>query len=356
MATLTETAVIFRKAIKLGIFGMVVLIVIRFGLLMFNTYLKITRPSPPPPPTVAFGTLPKITFPEKLHPELTLRLETPTGGTPDLGDRATVMLMPQPRPNFSAFDEAKMIANKLNFRNAPLEITERRYRWESSEFLPATLEMDIVSGSFTLQKNWQADPTILTDKQLPGKEQTEAETKAWLRQIGLMNEELETGRVEITYLTFQSGQYVKAVSLSEADFVQADLFRPDLNELPVLTENPDQGVVRVIFSGSGEAEKRIIQAEYNYFPVKADQSATYPVKTASQAWRELQTRQGFIASIGNNPENIIAIRRIYLAYFDSAAPQGFLMPIIVFEGDNGFFGFVGAVTNEWLEQPPASGS
>jgi hypothetical protein len=322
----------------------------------YNTYLKVAKPSPPPPPTVAFGKLPQIVFPEKLHPELTLRLETPTGGTPNLGDRAAVLLMPQPRPKFSALDEAKATAGRLNFRNTPTEITERRYRWESSEFLPSTLEMDIINGSFILKRNWQADPTILSDKQLPGKEQVEAETKNWLRQVRLDDETIIQSKMEITYLTFQSGQYVKAVSLSEADFVQVNLHRPDINQLPALAEDPTKGIVQLIFSGSNEAEKRIVQAEFNYFPVNQDQSATYPIKTAGQAWRELQTRQGYIASIGNNPENIIAIRRIYLAYFDSRNPQGFLMPIIVFEGDNGFYGYVEAVTDDWLEPPFASGS
>ncbi len=355
MASLTETAIAFRKIIKLGIFGIILLIVLKFGLFMFNTYLRVVKPSPPPPATVAFGKLPKISFPEKLHPELTLRLETPTGGTPDLGDRAEVMLMPQFRPSFSALDEAKITAGKMNFRNQPTEITERRYKWESNDFLPSTLEMDIVSGSFTLKRNWQADPTILTNKQLPGKEGAEAEAKNWLRQIGLMSDELNQAKTVISYLVFQSGQYTKAVSLSEADFVQVDLFRPDINNKPTLTEDPTKGIIRLIFSGSEEAEKRIVQAEYNYFPVNTQEKATYPIKTASQAWRELQTRQGYIASIGDNPTNILSIRRIYLAYYDNSTPQGFLMPVIVFEGDNGFYGYVEAITNEWLELPPATG-
>lgn len=356
MATLTETAIAFRKFIKLGIFAVILIVIFRLGLFVFNTYLRVAKPPPAPAPTVAFGKLPKIAFPEKLHPELTLRLETPTGGTPNLGDRAEVYLMPQARPSFSALDEARVTAAKLNFRNVPTEITERRYRWESSEFLPSTLEMDIISGSFILKRNWQADPTILSDKQLPGEKQAETETKAWLRQAGLGDEELNQGKVVINYLTFQSGQYVKAVSLSEADFVRVDLFRPNIKELPALTEDPEKGAVRVIFSGSAEAEKRIVQAEYNYFPANTNESATYPIKNASQAWRELQTRQGYIAAIGNNPENVIAVRRIYLAYFDSMTPQGFLMPVIVFEGDNGFFGYVEAITNEWLELTTPSGS
>ena len=354
MATLTETAAATKKLIKIAAAGVVFFLIFKLGLFIFNTYLKVVKPPPPPPATVTFGKLPALVFPEKLHPELTLRLETPTGGTPNLGDKATVYLMPTFRSSFMALDQANQTAKKMNFANPPKEITERRYRWESEEFLPSVLEMDIINGSFSLKRNWQTDPTILSDKQLPGKEQAVAQAKNFLRQIGLLNDELNQTRAEITYLTFSAGQYQKEISLSEADFVQVDLFRADIEENKVLTTDPGKGIVRIIFSGSREAEKQIIQTEYNYFPIDLEQSGTYPIKTASQAWRELQTRQGFIASIGKNTTGVIAIRRIYLAYYDGESSNGFLLPIIVFEGDNGFYGYVQAITNEWLETAPAN--
>jgi hypothetical protein len=354
MATLTETAQMARQVIKWGGIGLVVILLIRLGIGIVNTYFRVINPPPPPPPTVAFGKLPQVEFPEKLHPELTLRLETPTGGTPNLGDRANVYLMPTFRSSFLALDAARETAKKMGFSALQKEITERRYRWEAENFLPSTLEMDIINGSFILKRNWQADPTILIDKQLPGREQTVSEVTNFLRQIGLLNDELALGTIEISYLKFSAGQYIEAVSLSEADFVQADLFRPALAETNIMPTDPKKGVVRIIFSGSREAEKRIVQAEYNYFPIDFEQSATYPIKSANQAWRELQTRQGFIASLGNNTQEVVPIRRIYLSYYDGETPSGFLMPIIVFEGDNGFFGYVSAITADCIQAPLAN--
>lgn len=351
MVTLTETATSARKAIKVGGLLLAVFFMVKFGWLVYVNFIKVVKPPPPEPPTVAFGKLPTIEFPEKLHPELTLRLETASGGTPNLGDRAKVFLMPTFRSNFMALQQAKALAEKINFGNEPKEITERRYRWETDEFLPSILEMDIIDGSFTLKRNWQSDPTILSEKQLPGKEQVEVEAKNFLRQINLLANGLEDARVEVTYLTFTTGQYLPAVSLSEADFVQADLYRPNIDDQAVMPQDPKKGGVRIIFSGSREAEKRVVQAEYNFFPVDIDQMATYPIKTASQAWRELQTRQGYIASIGDNPSEVVAIRKIYLGFFDGETSSGFLQPIIVFEGDNNFFGYVQAISNEWLEEP-----
>lgn len=353
MASLTETAAATKKLIKISAMGMIIFLIFKFGMFVFNSYLRVVKPPPPIPPTVSFGKLPALVFPEKLHPELTLRLETPTGGTPNLGEKTTVYLMPTFRSNFMALEQSKQTAKKMNFNNSAKEITERRYRWENEEFLPSVLEMDIINGSFSLKRNWQADPTILSDKQLPGKEQASVQAKNFLAQVGLLNDELSHARMEITYLTFSAGQYQKAISLSEADFVQVDLFRADIEDKKVLTPDPEKGIVKIIFSGSREQEKQIIQAEYNYFPVDLEQSGTYPIKTASQAWRELQTKQGFIASIGQNAGGPVAIRRIYLAYYDGESSSGFLLPIIVFEGDNGFYGYVQAINNEWLETDSA---
>ena len=77
-------------------------------------------------------------------------------------------------------------------------------------------------------------------------------------------------------------------------------------------------------------------------------TATYPIKTAQKAFRELQTRQGFIVNVGNN-QQIITVRKASLAYFDSLEPQQYLQPIYVFSGDNGFQAYVRAIEAEWLE-------
>jgi len=349
MASLTETAQAARKLIQVVGLLVGVILVVKLGVFVYNTYLTSPKSQAEVAPTVAFGKLPAIQFPEKLHPELTLRLETASGGTPNLGDRVTVYLLPAKQSSFLALEEANITAKKLGFTNTPTEITERRYKWENDEFLPSELEMDIIDGSFTLKRNWQADPTVLTDKQLPGKEQTTIEVQNFLRQAGLMTDELDEAVIDIHYLTFKSGQYQEAVSLSEADFVEADLFRPDIDKMKALTTDPQQGIVSLIFSGSRESEKKVVQAEFNYLPVNLEEMATYPIKTASQAWRELQTRQGYIANVGDNPTGVVSIRNIYLAYYDAETTNGFLMPIIVFEGDNGFYGYVSAITDEWLE-------
>lgn len=58
MATLTETAAGTKKLIKISAIGVVIFLIFNLGLFVFNTYLKVVKP--PPPPT-ADGQLWKIT-------------------------------------------------------------------------------------------------------------------------------------------------------------------------------------------------------------------------------------------------------------------------------------------------------
>ncbi len=77
--------------------------------------------------------------------------------------------------------------------------------------------------------------------------------------------------------------------------------------------------------------------------------STYPLKTADQAFSELKDQKAYIASYyGNN--NNVSIKNVFLAFYMEDAPQDYLMPIIIFEGDNGFFAYVSAITDEWINK------
>ena len=94
-------------------------------------------------------------------------------------------------------------------------------------------------------------------------------------------------------------------------------------------------------------EKKVIGAEYRYFPIDESKSATYPIKTAQQAWEELNAQKAFIASLGENQDQQITIRNIYLAYYDAGVQTDFYQPIIVFEGDRNFKAYLPAVTADY---------
>lgn len=349
MGTLTETAYHSRKIIKYSGIGIIAFFILKNAIQLGLAWWKKLHPPPPPPPTVEFGVLPKIQFPESpSSSNLVFKLETPTGGLPDLPEKANVYFMPYLRPNLLALDKAKEEAKSLGFKTEPKPVSEKIYRWTKEGEIPTTLEMDIFSGKFEISYNWQMDSTILLEKNLPGKEQAKLEIFNLLSQADLLAEDIQQGDFKITYLRVSGPNMIPTVSLSEADFVRVDLFRKKIDDLPLMTVKPEKGIISAIISGSRSFNKRLIEVKCNYFPIQYYSSSTYPLKSAAAAWQELKGGQAFIVNLPENTATI-TVRRVYLAYFDSEIPQQFLQPIVVFEGDYNFVAYVSAIAANWVQ-------
>ena len=68
------------------------------------------------------------------------------------------------------------------------------------------------------------------------------------------------------------------------------------------------------------------------------------------AFSELQNGQAYIANLGlNKDDDVLKIRRVYLAYFDPDIVTEYYQPIYVFEGDNGFIAYLPAVTPDYYQ-------
>lgn len=349
MATLTQTAINTRRALKFGIIAIVVLIILRTTWVIGKDIWKKIHPPPPPPPTVAFGKLPKLKFPEKETPKLEYRLETIQGALPKLLDIGRVYFMPHQTPNLLALDRAKEKARQLGFISQPEKIEETIFRWTTSETPPTILEMDINNGNFHFRYQHENDQELLVQKNLPTNEQSAQEAKSFLQTNGLLTDDLATGSAEFDYLKYIPPKLIPAISLSEADFVRVNFFRADINDLRILPPNPKVALVSFLFSGNRQRGRRIIEVNYTYFPIDQNTSATYPLKPISVAWQELQNNSGYIANLGQNEKQIV-IRKIYLAYYDSKETQNFLQLVYVFEGDRNFYGYVPAIATDWSEQ------
>ncbi len=350
MLTLTQTAYWTRKILKFGAIFLVALIFLRFTFKIINSLWKQIHPPPPPPPTVAFGKLPKLKFPEnKNNLKLNFKLETIQGGLPKLPNVGKVYFIPKEGPNLLALDRASQMAKKLGFKSQPEAISEKVYRWKTENIPSTTIDIDINTQNFHLYYDYQNDPEILTNKNLPNNEQAAQEVKNFLANNGLLTDELATGSAEFVYLKYTPPNLTPAASLSEADFVKVNLFRADLDGLKILPPNPKDSLISFLFSGLRSLGKRIIEVKYTYYPLERNIFATYPLKTPQNAWQELQSGNGYIANLDENQSGEVIVRKVYLAYYDSEEPQNFLQPIFVFEGDKNFIGFVPAIDSKWTD-------
>lgn len=349
MSSLTQVAISTRKTIRYGIFFIIFLII---GKMIWGSAIGIYRklnPPPPPPPTVKFGKLPTLPFPPptegEVRPNLTFSLETPEGGLPALPSQENVYFMPKISSNLLSLQIATDKAVSLGFSPNWQQVSDTLYKFphvsEHSELL-----MNIVSGAFSISFDLKSDSSPLS-RRPPAPEIAAAQIRSYLSSADLLPDDL-TAETTHEFLKQEGENLVPALSLSEASLIKVNFFRRPYNNLPSLTPKPDESNVWFIVSGLPEKQKQIIAAEFHYFPIDETQSSTYPLKTAEDAWNELNSGRAYIASYGLNQEgNQVKIRRIYLAYFDSGEPTEFFQPIIVLEGDKGFAAYVPAVAQDY---------
>lgn len=349
MATLGETAIIARKAIKYGGIGLVVLMVGRVILTGAYAYYRKLNPLPPPPPDVKFGKLPKLIFPQKDQPTLTYTLETRTGGLPSkMATQFKVYFMPIKKANLLAYDNAKAVANRLEFIQEPTKLSATDYRWDSNDPVPSSLTINTITGAFVLDRKWQTDKKYETPTLYYTDQQAIDRTTNLLARVDLLPSDVKEGDNAIKYLKIQDGQMVPAPSLSQANFIQVNLYRTPIDELKVVNPRSDKGLISAILALQREDEKQFVRLDYNYFPIEKETSAIYPLITVTQAWQRMQNVGGFVVSIDDGATTTV-VRDIYLAYYDSDIPQQYMQPVFVFEGDNNFVGYVPAVSDQWVE-------
>lgn len=350
MANLTITAYYTRKGLKYGSIGLVVFLILRFLFLAATDYWKKIHPPPPPPPTVAFDKLPQIKFPKQEDlPEIKYKLETIEGVVPSVDKIGKVYVISKVNPNLLGLNRAKDLAKKMGFSSEPTQINPRLYRFVSQTTPVTTLDIDVVTGYFTLNYDYRNDQSILAEKKLPSDEQAIAEAKNFLSTLGLLADDLQEGSAKVSYYRFSPTDLLPALSLSEADFVRVDLFRQTLDDRQIISEKPNRSLISFLFSGVRERTKRTLEVKYTYNPIERENFATYPLKTSSVAWSELNSGHGYIAELGDNQDGQVIIRRLFLAYFESEEPQNYLQPVFVFEGDNGFSAYVPAIDPKWVD-------
>ena len=353
MASLSETAKATQTAIKIGVVVVLVAIVTPFSLRMLGALYRAINPPPPPAPTVGFGKLPQLEFPDSSVDGLSFSLETVGGEIPSMADSAKVYLIRFPRSGFLDIDRAKQKAASLGFVLEPEKITDVVYRWTRTSPLAAVLDLDTVDDSFEMNVSWETDPGFLSEQLAPTEAQAITEAKGLLKSGQFLRSDLDNGVAKTQFLAYKGGKLVDVLSLSEADFVEVDLFRAsiiqDQRVFEVTTPDPDKGVAEVLISSSRGQGRRVVSASYRYTNVEYEQFQTYPVISGGQAWQLLQQGYGYVASYPENGDAAV-VRRVKFGYYDSLDDQKFMQPIYIFEGDEGFVAYVPAVNPEYLLQ------
>jgi len=350
MTSLTTTAYHTRRAINWAILVLVAYLILHLSWGLFTAVWLTLFPAPPTPANHAFGKLSALKFPQSTgSADLRYRLETVEGYVPPASESAMVFFMPKNPANLLALTNTKEFAKQLEFMDEPLQESKYLYRFVDPQDPLRQMRYDIVSKNFTLRYLYQQDTSLFTQRDVPLPETALMEAQGILQNFQLYPTDIANGATNIQYLKFSGDSLVPTTSHSQADALRIDFFRGAVAATKIFYPNPDQGPITFIYSGSTQSKKRILEFTYNYWPVDQDTTATYTLKTSTEAWAELQNQGAYIARYSKGDRKDVVIRKVYLGYYDSLESQTYLQPIFVFEGDNGFMAYVPAVAAPWTE-------
>jgi hypothetical protein len=316
--------------------------------------IKSLIPHKVPPPTVSFGKLPAIPFQQiKQATTPTYTLDTVSGMFPVLPDRVAVYQIAQPQPNLLALNNAKALISTIDYPTPPKALSDVVYQWTGVVSPYKMLTYNILSHDFTLTSSYTTDQNVISAQNLKDEQDAINTSTNFLTNFNAFGTDIDPMKTKTTLYSINGTTQTlqPAISLGTTQVIQVDFFQKDIDTMPIYYPNPAHSLINTLV-GSSISNSDVIQAQVMHKSLTKT-SGTYPIKSAQEALMELQTASpsAYVAAAPNPPTNSINIRNISLGYYIGENPQQlYLMPIIVLQGDNGFFGYVSAVTDAWIQK------
>lgn len=314
---------------------------------VFFIIKEIISPTPAPPPTTSFGKLPPIFFPESINKKFTYSVDTLSGKLPTFPDRTNVYEMEKPGPDLLAVQRANEKVASLGFSSKPEQLSDIQYRWTSPGPPPKSLILNVNMASFTLYSSYLTDQTVLSGTYLGDQQSALNTAREFLNALNLYPEDIDEEKTKIELFSINNEVLGPAESLSRAKLISVSYFQKDKDEIKMVYPGGTNSPMNIVV-GSGEREPQVVNARF-FYQRATDESATYPIKTAEQAFDELKSGKGRIVSQKGNNLSIV-IKNVYLGLYSEGKQQDYLMPVVVFEGNDNFVAYVSAVTDEWIEK------
>lgn len=362
---------------------LVIVIFVKVGTFIHS----ILYPSRIPAPNEAYGKLQAVPFPQStVAGEFTYTINTVNGSLPStFPDRINVYPMVQPQGSYEDLPNATKAVQSLGFTdplgnvlpNIPLG--GPTYEWKESapdtSGYQKTIEYNTVTGNFSMTSDYLTSLTALNAQSLGDQNQAISAVQDFLGNINQMPTDVDltitqNPTSDQTYATapqlfsITSGQLEPTSSLSNAQIIRVDLYQKEIDytllagltqgassfskfnmTMPILYPHPPYSTMNFLIA-SGQGQPMVVSADFNHQSINtavtpADQ-ATYPLISAQEAYDELKAGKGYIAAYTGSGSQIL-INNVFLAYYVGDTQQSYLLPIIVFTGQNGFFAYVPAI-------------
>lgn len=338
MPTLSKTKKETQLVLKWGGISLIIIFLFLVGMRLV-TFVKEAL-TPPAPPDASFGKLPPISFPDQQKESIKYSLDTISGFLPSFSDRAKVYKITAQPPTLLALDKTEQKVAQLGFTSKGTKIAEDIYQWvDQGSELQRQITINIFSSDFTLSSPYLVTPSLQTLNNTDQEKIIEL-AKSFLSSISLLPQDLDETKTKTTFYSIQKSELVLAPEIENAKIAKVDFFQKDIDNLPI-----HSSAINFLI-GKENNSLKVVDVRYFHKNI-SDISSTYAIKSSQDAFSRLKKGEAYIAL---NPQdtNEVVIKNAYLGYYIGEDKQEFLMPIIVFEGENDFLAYVSAVRDEWI--------
>lgn len=343
MSTLTEAAILSKKASVWVVITIAAIIFLIIFLGLGGSIKKALFPPPPLPATVAFGKLPRFDLSDGFSAPkgTTYQLETVTGDLPMLAESAKVFTIENAVASFGTLEELKQKAKQVHFTNEPVETASGQVKFTDPQDLSSTLTFDKLTGNFTLSTNYFGDPSIIVTRP-DSLESAISASQKFFEYFDITNVEFPKEMIETKFQRIDGGILTQTQSLSSANLVEVDFARFDIDKLPVIWAKANKPLISALVSQQG-----IAAANLDLLPVKKSSFASYPLRGAAKAFEDLKAgNAGFNKPVTNGE---IVIFDVSLGYVESPKNDTYLEPVYLFRSPNGLIAYVPAVSDLWIK-------
>lgn len=334
-----------KTILKWGGISLLIIFLFFFGI-RFVTLVKDAL-APTPPPQVSFGKLLVIPFPDQQKENIIYSLDTLSGFLPNFGDRVKVYQLPQPQPTLLALENAQKKVSNVDFRNDGVKISSEEYQWNdlTSPFQRRII-MNIFSSDFSLSSPYLVIPSLQNFSNSDEEENRAINlATSFLSDMSLLPKDLDKEKTTTILYSIDNSTLNPTSRITNAKIIRVNFFQKDLGNLPIYYEKGPISNINFLIAKEDNRLK-VVEAHYSYKNI-SDISSTYPIKSASQAYAELKQGKGYIASKPKDAVGI-TINKVSLGYYVGQGYQEYLMPVVIFEGENNFVAYVSAVKDELI--------
>lgn len=344
--TLTQTAILAKQVIALAIITIIVGIVGFVSYKIWYAYYLSTIPIAEEKPDTKFGLLPPPDFPRSSvsSSNFTYTLDTSTGNLPKVGVDSgfeKIIRVYFVTPSFATFlapERSQTLAQKLGILTAPQILSETEYQFvEGNKKLTVNLD----TGNFKFIREASTSGKIALDED----DKLVSDFKKILKTLDAFKLELDKGRTKITLLKTDSGNLIPTTLRSETEAVRISLWPEELDSKPIFTPNFNQSLINAVVVKSANNIENYFALDFSFYPVDINTYATYPSKTAEEAFEDLKSGKGTVILEPNSPQ--VSITSVYLGYYLAENYNPYLQPIFVFEGPQ-FVSYVSAINSSFV--------